>query len=398
MKRCSLLCAGLLWAASLASAQPAKPATAAQPAAAAGPKIEVCFVLDSTGSMGGLIDGAKRKVWSIANQLLSGKPTPQLRIGLVSYRDRGDAYVTKRFDLSDDLDAVYANLTTFTAGGGGDTPESVNQALAEAVKDITWSTGSDTYRVIFLVGDCPPHMDYKDDVKWPDTVKDALGRDIIVNTVQCGNYGETGPIWRDIALKGEGKYVQIDQSGGMTAIATPYDLEIARLNTEMTKTVVAYGSVRQQAEIASKAGVAAAAPASVAADRVATLGGRFDGAVVSGAGDLVQDMALGRAKLGELKTEELPENMRKMSPAEREAYLKDQGAKRKVLQTQFDELNRKRQTFVDAETKRLAAAGGGDPFDQKVLEMIAVQASRKGISYPQPVQAPNPPAAPAAGK
>ncbi len=383
MKRCSLLCAGLALTASLATAQPAAtPAATTKPAA--GPKIEVCFVLDTTGSMSGLIEGAKRKVWSIANTLLSGTPTPQLRIGLVGYRDRGDAYVTKRFDLSDDLDAVYGNLTTFSAGGGGDTPESVNQALAEAVKDISWSTGSDTYRVIFLVGDCPPHMDYKDDVKWPDTVKEALGRDIIVNTVQCGAFGETGPIWREMALKGEGKYVQIDQGGGMSSVASPFDAEIAKVNASLARTVVAYGSARQQTEMAGKAGAMAAAPATVAADRAMTLGARFDGAVVTGAGDLVQDMAAGRANLGQLKVEELPENMRKMTPAEREAYLKEQAASRKVLQAQFDELNRKRQAFVDAETKRLAAAGGGDAFDQKVLEMVASQAERKGISYAKP--------------
>ena len=102
-------------------------------------KIEVCFVLDTTGSMGGLIEGAKQKIWSIANEILSSKPTPDLRIGLIGYRDRRDKYVTQVHDLSEDIDDVYAKLMKFQAQGGGDTPESVNQALHEAVTKINWN-------------------------------------------------------------------------------------------------------------------------------------------------------------------------------------------------------------------------------------------------------------------
>src|SRR5437763_6025298 len=91
------------------------------------PQVEVVFCLDTTGSMGGLIEGAKQKIWSISNQIASGKPTPDLKIGLVAYRDRGDAYVTKVFDLTDGLDAIHGQLRGFKAEGGGDFPESVNQ-------------------------------------------------------------------------------------------------------------------------------------------------------------------------------------------------------------------------------------------------------------------------------
>ena len=67
--------------------------------------MEVVFCLDTTGSMGGLIEGAKEKIWSICNQIAGGKPTPDLKVGLVAYRDKGDDYVTKVYDLTDDLDA-----------------------------------------------------------------------------------------------------------------------------------------------------------------------------------------------------------------------------------------------------------------------------------------------------
>jgi len=62
-------------------------------------RIEAAFVLDTTGSMAGLIDGAKQKVWSIANQMASARQQTDVRLALIGYRDRGDAYVTRRFDL-----------------------------------------------------------------------------------------------------------------------------------------------------------------------------------------------------------------------------------------------------------------------------------------------------------
>src|SRR5262245_64748262 len=66
------------------------------------PSVEVVFCLDTTGSMGGLIDAAKQKIWTICNQIAQGSPTPKIKIGLVAYRDRGDAYVTKVFDRSEE--------------------------------------------------------------------------------------------------------------------------------------------------------------------------------------------------------------------------------------------------------------------------------------------------------
>ncbi len=170
------------------SSSPVRSADA--PRAAKKPRVEVVFCLDTTGSMGGLIEGAKQKIWAISNQIAGGKPTPDLKVGLVAYRDRGDAYITKVFDLTDDLDAIHGHLKGFQAAGGGDGPESVNQALDDAVNKIKWSTDKETLRIIFLVGDAPPHMDYADDVKYPDTCKKAVSQGIIINTIQCGNDAE----------------------------------------------------------------------------------------------------------------------------------------------------------------------------------------------------------------
>ncbi len=205
------------------------------------PKIEVVFCLDTTGSMGGLIEGAKQKIWSISNQIAGGKPTPDLKIGLVAYRDRGDAYITKIVELTDDLDAIHGKLRKFQAQGGGDGPESVNQALDDSVNKIKWSTDKKTLRIIFLVGDAPPHMDYKDDAKYPDTCKKACEKGIIINSIQCGGDAECQKHWKEICKLAEGSYAQIAQTGGVVAVATPFDKELAEINTELAKTTLVYG-------------------------------------------------------------------------------------------------------------------------------------------------------------
>jgi hypothetical protein len=149
------------------------------------PIVEVAFVLDTTGSMGPLIEGAKRKIWSIATAIIDANPHAEIRMGLVAYRDIGDEYVTKVFNLTTDIQDLYANLLELRARGGGDWPESVNEALEVGVTKLAWTQGSEICRILFLVGDAPPHMDYAQDTKYPDVVRMARKRDIIVNAVQA---------------------------------------------------------------------------------------------------------------------------------------------------------------------------------------------------------------------
>src|SRR5438093_12695185 len=180
------------------------------------PRVEVTFVLDTTGSMGGLIEGAKRRIWSIARRIGEGRPRPDLRIALVGYRDLGDEYVTRVHDLSGDMDEVYQNLSAFRADGGGDTPEHVSRALHDAVHRVSWSQGPGL-RVIFLVGDAPPHVDYQDGFDYHRHVAEARQRGVVVETILCGRDVQAAAVWQEIASLGQGHYAQIDGQGGMPA-------------------------------------------------------------------------------------------------------------------------------------------------------------------------------------
>src|SRR5262249_61915403 len=112
-------------------------------------------------------------------------------------------------------------------------PESVNQALFDAVHKVKWSEDKKTLKIIFLVGDAPPHMDYADDVKYPVTCKKAVEKDILINTIQCGNDAECTRFWKDIASKSEGSFAAIPQARGVVAVPTPYDQRLAKPHTQL---------------------------------------------------------------------------------------------------------------------------------------------------------------------
>jgi len=348
--------------------------------AAERPRIDVVFALDTTGSMSGLIEGAKQKIWSVASAMSDGQPTPLVRIGLVAYRDRGDDYVTRRFDLTDDIDSVYANLQSLAAGGGGDTPESVNQALREAVTRMSWSPGNEVYRVVFLVGDAPPHMDYPNDVTYAKTVRLARERGIAVNTIQCGSLGATTQVWQEIARRGGGQFAAIRQDGGMLAISTPMDGELARLNEELAATVLPYGDASSKREIARAIDASKAAAPSVTASRLGYLA-KQGGRLTSGVLDLVDAVKEGLVSADALPDESLPTEMRELDADERRAFVDSRLAERKEIQSRIDSLTKERDAHLRAETERLAGEGAADGFDQRVLGTIREQAAAAGIRY-----------------
>jgi Mg-chelatase subunit ChlD len=344
------------------------------------PKIEVTFVLDTTSSMVRLIDGAKRKIWTIARQMVGGRPTPAIKLGLIGYRDRGDDYVTRAFDLTNDIDAIYGHLTGLQAVGGGDIPESVNQALYEAVTKLSWSKEPNTLKIIFLVGDAPPHMDYADDVKYPEIVQLAAKAGIIINTIQCGGIAQTTPVWQDISAQTGGAYVQIDLSGGMTGITTPVDSELSRLSSDLSRTVVPYGKATTQAEVRTKMAAAERADADrmvfLNVDR-AEFGAKV---VVTGEGELIWDVVNRKVKLEEIPDSDLPVLLKGMTLEQRTTFVSEQFAKRKELQIKVDELAAQRSVHIKAAMDKLGE-GSRDSFDAKVAEMIQAQARRAGIAY-----------------
>jgi len=347
------------------------------------PQIEVVFVLDTTGSMSGLIQAAKEKIWSIATSMASANSAPVIRMGLVAYRDRGDAYVTRVLDLSEDLDSMYATLMDFQAQGGGDGPESVNQALHDAVHKMSWSQNPQTYKVVFLVGDAPPHMDYQDDVKYPQTLAAALNKGIVINAIQSGQNAVTTQSWEKIAQLGKGNYFQVEQAGSAVAIATPFDDRLAELSAKLDATRLYYGTAEEKQKQKLKVDAANKLHASSSIEsraRRAAFNASESGRMnFLGEGELVDDIASGRADLSTIDQDQLPEPIQAMAPAEQEALITETAKRRDGLQHEIKELAQQRSEFLQKKVEELG--GAKDSLDHKIYNTVRQQAGRLGLHY-----------------
>jgi len=367
-----------LMAKSVSVQPPAQPPVAVRQNA----KVDVVFVLDTTGSMSGLIQTAKEKIWSIATTMASAQQTPDIRIGLVAYRDRGDSYVTKVVDLSGDLDSVYATLMDFEADGGGDGPESVNKALYDAVHGISWTQDDRAYRVIFLVGDAPPHMDYNE-VQYPEIAASARDKGIVINTVQCGDIPTTVGPWAQIAGLGKGEFFQVEQAGGAVAFTTPFDDEIAELSARLDDTRMYYGTGEEKARMREKVAAtekltAGSTPASLARRGVfnASESGRSN---LAGDNELLDALASGKVELGELAPEALPEVMRPMAPEEQKDFVARVTEEREDLKRQIQVLAEKRDGFLSEKVEQ--AGGLESSLDEQIYRTIREQGGEAGLDY-----------------
>jgi hypothetical protein len=278
---------------------------------------------------------------------------------------------------------MYATLMDFQADGGGDAPESVNQALYDAVHHISWSQDPDAYRVVFLVGDAPPHMDYQDDVKYPVTMQAAVERGIVVNTIQCGDYAATGAQWQQIAQLTQGRHFQVEQAGSAVAIATPFDARLASLSEELDKTRLFYGDKAEKAKQKEKVLATEKLHASASLEtraRRATFNASASGSTnLLGDSDLAVDVVSGKVDLSAVEAEQLPEPMQAMSPREQKDLIVRTTAKRAELQSQIRELSAQRGNYLD---DRVDASGGArESLDYKVFSAIREQAEEKGLVY-----------------
>ncbi|MCP3102018.1 VWA domain-containing protein [Myxococcus sp. K15C18031901] len=369
---------------SLPAAQKKPAPTQDGQAQAARPEIEVVFVLDTTGSMGGLLAGAKQKIFSIASRIAQGRPTPHLKVGLVAYRDVGDDYVTRRFDLTDDLDTVFANLRRFEAGGGGDTPEHVGRGLGEAVSKLSWSKDRAVMKAIFLVGDAPP-AERNDDWNFKHWARRAREQHIVVNTVRCGGDDETAKAWQFVAKLTDGTFDTIDQRGGMVAVATPYDAELAKVNAALASRTLYAGRAEAQAENRARADAVASLAPEAAAERISYMKktrGSTAGAgaaapssapkAVGGAVDLLESPSA----LAGVRDDELPTELQGLSKEARVEKVKQLSDEKKALEAKAAKLAGEREAWLSKNGTEKE-----DAFDANVMKGVKAQALKHGVTY-----------------
>jgi hypothetical protein len=254
----------------------------------------------------------------------------------------------------------------------------VRRALADAVHKAGWSQQSDRIaQLIFLVGDAPPHNDYQDEPDTKATASAAKRKGMIVNAIQCGNIEGTKEVWQEIAQYGGGRYFAIPQDSGVVAIVTPYDEKLSALSSQLGGTYLAYGRAEAQGaqrarQAATEEKISEAAPMAAKADRAMNKSINS----MSYAGDFLQSLENGTLRLEDVKPEELPEELRQLSPAERKQEIEKRQAQRRQIRADITQLSKDRAEFIK---KERAKSGARNSFDSVVAEALKAQLAARGF-------------------
>jgi hypothetical protein len=342
--------------------------------------VELAICLDTSGSMDGLINSARQKLWTIVNDLAKAEPTPKLRVALLSYGNDGNnaenGWVNVETPFTEDLDTVSQMLFGLTTNGG---TELVGRAVQTSLQELDWSPSAGALRMIFVAGN--ESADQDDQVAARTICKEAAERGIDVNSIYCV-YGdddsEVRPGWRELGRLGNGEFAMIDQNNGSVVIATPYDQTLIRLSADLNETYIPFGDAGQAGCSNQLAQDANAVQLNIAnaASRAATKAGKL----YSCAWDLVDASRNGEVDLAEVDEKDLPEDMRALTYTQRVARVDAMHQRRTELQSQINELDQQRQTMLNEELARQATTNIGS-FDLAIRSAIRKKAEALGFTF-----------------
>ena len=341
--------------------------------------VDIALCLDTSGSMDGLIESAKQKLWAIVNELSCARPKPRLRVALYHYGNDGlnreMGWVKQLCPLTDDLDRIYEELFKLRTNGG---TELVARVIRAATKNLDWSKQRGALKMIVVAGNEPATQDKKYELH--DICKAAINEGIIINTIFCGDINQgrrTG--WANAAAWAEGQYAAIDQDRGTVVITTPYDKRIIELNIKLNATYVGYGrkgaahKARQERQDANAASLNEGAYASRAASKAS-------GLYVNSSWDVVDAVKDKKLDLENAPTEALPSAMQDMSAKERTKYVADLASRRSKLQNEISELHKKRLAYQQQEMKK-QGKDDSSSFDAQLRRAIQTQGQKKGLVF-----------------
>lgn len=368
----SLLAAGLLLPGSQLWASP-------DPVPAPAPKVQLALLLDTSGSMEGLIHQARAQLWKIVNEFNTAKRggrTPELEVSLFEYGNDSLSpdrhWVRQITPLTRDLDEVSRRLFALTTNGGS---EYCGAVIREAVQTLTWNAEPGVYKAVFVAGNEPFTQG---PVSAAEACRAAVAKGIVVNTIHCGSSqdGINGG-WQQGAMIAGGSYLCIDQDKAIAHIPAPQDGEIVRLSADLNKTYCGFGAERKEKALnqtVQDANAAKAAPAAEVSRALTKASGNYD----NRNWDLVDAVNKDKLDLATVKKEDLPEELRALNEADLKAHVAKLAAERTAVQEKIRVLNEAREAYLATQRKQ---AGGADTLDTAVSKAVRNQAAKAGFQW-----------------
>jgi hypothetical protein len=342
--------------------------------------IQMAILLDTSNSMDGLIDQAKSQIWKVVNELALAKKlgkSPRLEVALYEYGKstipENQGYLRMVLGLTADLDSVSQELFALKTEGGD---EYCGQVIQSAVSGMRWNNSNNDYKLIIIAGNEPftqGMVDYR------KSCKAAIAKGIVVNTIFCGDSREgIETNWKDGADLADGSYMSIDQNQKTVQISAPQDGEIVKLGQELNKTYLPYGQggaeskTRQEKEDTNAATMC---EESIVQRSVAKSSGLY----VNTTWDLVDAVKKDGYKiLDEIKVEELPQEMQKMTKDERKKFIEGKIKERESIQNKINQLNQERRVYVEKEMQKQA---NQNTLDFAIIKAIRAQAVKKNFKF-----------------
>ena len=340
--------------------------------------VKIALLLDTSNSMDGLINQAKAQLWDIVNEFTHAKcgnySRPSLQIALYEYGNDNlssrEGYIRQVIDFSDDLDEISEKLFSLTTNGG---EEFCGEVIHTSLKQLDWGKNADDLKMIFIAGNEPftqGKLNYK------DAATNAKEKDIIVNTIFCGNYDQgVSTMWKNGATITGGEYMAIDHNRQVVHIDTPYDDVIIKLNSKLNNTYISYGSLGREKKMLQSAqdSNAAEMEAGVAVKRSVSKSSRL---YKNTKWDLVDAVEEDEVVISELKEDDLPTELKGKSESEIKTFVNKKKQERAEIQQQIRELNAKREAFIAENQKEEKGE-----LENALISAIKNQASKKNYTW-----------------
>jgi len=343
--------------------------------------VQIALVLDTSGSMDGLINQARSHLWNMVDQMgrmtrvVNGKTrTVRVELALFEYGNdtlsKESGYIRQVLPLSGDLDKVSEQLHGLFTNGGS---EYVGQAITTAVSSLQWSSDPNAMKFVFVAGNEEFNQGPTSAAK---AMAMAAGKDITVQLIYCG---AKEPTWEAAATLAKSDLMTIDQNQVAVAIPAPQDDEIVRLGNELNNTYVAFGAEggasmqRQNAADASSAKLSK----KVAIERAQLKSKKsYD----NSGWDVVDAYSQNKNFLDETDDQKLPEEMRGKTLEQKKQIVAAKTAARADLQAKIGKLEAERTKFLDAEQKKQGTAEA-QSLETELMKTTKKVAAKKGYKF-----------------
>ena len=411
------------------------PAANAQAAALTPGDIDLAICLDTSGSMDGLIESAKQRLWALVNDLAKAEPAPKLRVALLTYGSpeygADNGWVKTILPLTTDLDMVSMQLFALQTSGGD---EYVARVADAATKQLRWSAEPGALKMVVVAGNESAEQDPILTLK--QSVGGAADQGIIVHSLYCRQgsapqnfasrvapvqtgtpaqgiaaQGQTsinnlvvnavGPVaastppavvpldeiargWKKVADLAGGAFAVINQDSGIIVMETPFDADLVQLSTDINTTYIAYGensswgASNQVAQDTNAAGM----NFENAASRAMTKGGKL----YMCSWDLIDSLGTGQLELAKIDKNLLAEEYRSLSPEDLSKLVEKKRAERSGIQAKIEALGKQREAFL-AKKRAELSVDESEAFDSVLRAAFRKQAAAKGFKFPAPAKA-----------